>query len=195
MDLKHQDHLDEETGGQRAGEIRAERWESVLIRVFGGLVVISLAVMFWGWAEKCIVQLLGLENSEMPKYEALKFLGIGMGGVLLALQALIANKRARAMENTATAQADAATAQAQATQEQAKANKNTEQGQRQERLKNAIEHLGHSSDSARLGGAYELFHLAEDEDTAEDTKDLGQTVFDILMCSYSPDDERKRIQR
>ena len=98
MDLKHQDHLDEETGGQRAGEIRAERWESVLIRVFGGLVVISLLVLFWPAAEKCIVQLLGLEDSEMPKYEALKFLGIGMGGVLLALQAVIANKRAKAME-------------------------------------------------------------------------------------------------
>ena len=183
MDLKHQDHLDEETGGQRAGEIRAERWESVLIRVFGGLVVISLAVMFWGWAEKCIVQLLGLEYSEMPKYEALKFLGIGMGGVLLALQAVIANKRAKAMEKTATAQADAATAQAQATEEQATANKNTEQGQRQERLKNAIEHLGHDRDSVRLGGAYELFHLAEDEDTAEGKKDLRQTVLDIL-CAH-----------
>ena len=52
MDLKHHDHLDAETGGQRAGEIRAERWESVLIRVFGGLVVISLAVLFWPAAEK-----------------------------------------------------------------------------------------------------------------------------------------------
>ena len=190
MDLKHQDHLDEETGGQRAGGIRAERWESVLIRVFGGLVVISLAVMFWDWAEKCIVQLLGIEYSEMPKYEALKFLGIGMGGVLLALQALIANKRAQAMEKTATAQAAAATAQAaaataqaQATEEQATANKNTEQGQRQERLKNAIEHLGHDSDSVRLGGAYELFHLAEDEDTAEGKKDLRRTVLDIL-CAH-----------
>ena len=151
--------------------------------MFGGLVVISLAVMFWGWAEKCIVQLLGLEYSEMPKYEALKFLGIGMGGVLLALQAVIANKRAKAMEKTATAQADAATAQAQATEEQATANKNTEQGQRQERLKNAIEHLGHDRDSVRLGGAYELFHLAEDEDTAEGKKDLRQTVLDIL-CAH-----------
>ena len=145
MDLKHHDHLDEEPGGQRAGGIRAERWESVLIRVFGGLGVISLVVLFWPAAEKCIVQLLGIEYSEMPKYEALKFLGIGMGGVLLTMQAVIANKRAKAMENTAKAQADAAKAQAQATEEQAKANKNTEQGQRQERLKNAIEHLGHES--------------------------------------------------
>lgn len=97
------------------------------------------------------------------KNEALKFLGISMGGVLLALQALIANRRAKAMESAA--------------QEQAKANQNTEQGQRQERLKNAIEHLGHASDSVRLGGAYELFHLAKD------TKGLRQTVLDIL-CAH-----------
>ena len=104
------------------------------------------------------------------KNETLTFLGIGMGGILLALQAVIANKRAQAMEDAANAQADAV-------KEQAKANQNTEQGQRQERFKNAIEHLGHPSDSVRLGGAYELFHLAKD------TKELRQTIFDIL-CAH-----------
>ena len=93
-----------------------------------------------------------------------------MGGVLVALQALASHKRAKAMEDTANAQANA-------TKEQAKANQNTEQGQRQERLKNAIEHLGHKSVSVRLGGAYELFHLAQD------TEELRQTVLDIL-CAH-----------
>ena len=100
-----------------------------------------------------------------------------MGGILVALQALMSYKRAKAMEDTANAQADAANAQAKATEEQAKANRHTEQGQRQERMKNAIEHLGHESDSVRLGGAYELFHLAED------TKEWRQTVLDIL-CAH-----------
>ena len=148
----------------------------------GVLVVLAgtfLAVLFWGGAEKCIVQLFGLEEGQ--KYEALKFLGIGMGGAVLALQALIANKRAQAMGDAAEAQARAADAQASATKEQAKANENTEQGQRQERLKNAIEHLGHEKVSVRLGGTYELFHLAED--TAEDKKDLRQTALDIL-CAH-----------
>ena len=86
---------------------------------------------------------------------------------MLMLQALIANKRANAMEEAAAAQAGAARAHATA-------NLNTEKGQRQERLKNAIEHLGSDSESVRLGGAYELFHLAED------TKSLRQTVLDIL---------------
>ena len=94
------------------------------------------------------------------RYYALQFLGIGMGGILVALQALMAYKRAKALEDTASAQAEAAKsqaaaakAQADATKEQAKANQNTEQGQRQERLKNAIEHLGHDKESVRLGGA------------------------------------------
>ena len=98
------------------------------------------------------------------------FLGLAMGGVLLALQAVIANKRAVAMVKAANAQADAA-------KQQAKANQNTEQGQRQERLKNAIDHLGATSDSVRLGGVYELFHLAED------TIEWRQTVLDIL-CAH-----------
>ena len=55
--------------------------------------------------------------------------------------------------------------------------KNTEQGQRQERLKNAIEHLGHKSDSVRLGGAYELFHLAKE------SEEMRESVFDIL-CAH-----------
>ncbi len=53
----------------------------------------------------------------------------------------------------------------------------SEQGQRQERLKNAIEHLGNEKGLVRLGGAYELFHLAQD------TQELRQTVLDIL-CAH-----------
>ena len=60
---------------------------------------------------------------------------------------------------------------------QVRANEHTEQGQQQERLKNAIEHLGHEKNSVRLGGAYELFHLAKDN------KELRQTVLDLL-CAH-----------
>ena len=135
------------------------------------LVSTFTAVMFSSTAEEPIGQLLGLGLSEEnEKNKILTFLGIGMGGILLAMQAVIANRRAKALEDTAKAQA-------KATEEQAKANQNTERGQRQERLKNAIEHLGHASDSVRMGGAYELFHLAQD------TEDLRQTVLDIL-CAH-----------
>ena len=135
------------------------------------LTVTFMAIMISENAEKFISQLLGIsEKGATEKSEALKFLGIGMGGILLALQALASHTRAKAME-------EAANAQAKATKEQAKTNQNAEKGQRQERLKNAIEHLGHQSDSVRLGGAYELFHLAQD------TEDLRQTVLDIF-CAH-----------
>ena len=131
------------------------------------LAAIFVMVMVREGVEKCISELLGLslkpEVQLSSKPEVLKFIGIGMGGVLIALQALMSYKRAKAMEDTAKAHADAVL--------------NTEQGVRQERLKNGIEHLGHEKDSVRLSGAYELFHLAED------AQELRQTVFDIL-CAH-----------
>lgn len=155
----------------------------VLVVVLSGallvLLAVFVAVMFCenpGW----VFERFGV----CDKFEILKFLGIGMGGILLALQALASHRRARAMEVAATAQGDAAKAQAEATKEQAKANLHTEQGQRQERLKNAIEHLGHASVSVRLGGTYELFQLAKDaKKEAEDIKESRQTVLDIL-CAH-----------
>ena len=153
-------------------KIRNEPLLAALSGTFILLLVLFLLTMILE-DPKWIYRYLGLPK----KNDALKFLGIGMGGVLLALQALMSYKRAKALEDTANAQAEAAKAQAKATEEQAKANQNTEQGQRQERLKNAIEHLGHEKDSVRLGGAYELFHLAEE------TEKWRQTILDIL-CAH-----------
>ena len=123
-----------------------------LIGAFVVLLVTFVLVMASESVEGYVSPLFGLDE----KNDMLTFLGIGMGGVLLALQALMAYRRAKALEDTV---------------------QSAEQGQRQERLKNAIEHLGHGSDSVRLGGAYELFHLAQD------TKDLRKTVLDIL-CAH-----------
>ena len=148
-----------------------EPWVFVLIILIGFLVVLFatfLAVVICD-DPQWIYPRLGLETKS-GKDEALKFLGFGTGGLLIALQALMSYRRVTAME-------DAAKAQAKATEHQAQANETTEQGQRQERLKNAIEHLGHESASVRLGGAYELFHLARD------TRDFRQTALDIL-CAH-----------
>ena len=140
----------------------------LLLLAFGAFVGVLLSECI----ETYVSRLLGLSQ----KNEVLKFLGISMGGILIALQALMSYRRAKAMEETAESQA-------RATEEQAKANQHTEEGQRQERLRNAIEHLGHKSDSVRLGGAYELFHLAKDT-LGEDPKEkLSQTVLDIL-CAH-----------
>ncbi len=127
------------------------------------LLVSTFVVVMSSENPEWIFNLLGIAENGESKNEALKFLGIGMGGILIALQALMSYKRAKAMEDTAQAQADAVL--------------KTEQGQQQERFRNAIEHLGHEKDSVRLGGAYELFHLAQD------TEELRQTVLDIL-CAH-----------
>ena len=139
-------------------KIRKEPLLSGLIGTLGLLFVVFVAVLVFDCVEAGILNLLGLELKKGEKIEALKFLGLGMGGILLVLQALASHKRAKAMEDAVL---------------------KTELGQQQERMKNAIEHLGNASDSVRLGGAYELFHLAED------TEDRGQrqTVLDIL-CAH-----------
>ena len=65
------------------------------------LIVLFLAftaVMFSSTAEESIGRLLGLGLSgQNEKNKILAFLGIGMGGILLAVQAVIANRRAKAM--------------------------------------------------------------------------------------------------
>ena len=140
------------------------------IAIWIGLAVIAImAVILQTLGE--IESVVVLRVSQLAnESEVLKLLGIGLGGGILLWQAVIANRRAKAMENSARAHANAVGAQA-------KANQNTEQGQRQERLKNAVEHLGNESETIRLGGGYELFHLAED------TESLRQTVLNIL-CSH-----------
>ena len=152
------------------------RLKKALIPALAALLFILLAlfllVMFFN--PESVLRLFGLSvnmrDGTSGKYNLLRFLGVAMGGVILAIQAANSHRRAKALEETAKAQADAA-------KRQAEANRNAEKGLRQERLKNAIEHLGSESVSVRLGGAYELFHLAQDN------RELRQTTLDIL-CAH-----------
>ncbi|MCE2486503.1 MAG: pentapeptide repeat-containing protein [Desulfurellaceae bacterium] len=159
-----------------------------LVGTFVVLLGTFLLVMLSESVEGYASPLFGLD----AKNDTLTFLGIGLGGVLLALQALMSYRRAKALEDTANTQAAAAKAQADATREQAKANHNTEQGQRQERLKNAIEHLGHASDSVRLGGAYELFHLADDTEELQQRQPMLDILCVHLRQTTGKDEYRKK---
>ena len=134
---------------------------AAILAVLLVVIVIVLSTPSPEW----IYPLLGLSQ----KSDILRFLGFGIGGTLLALGAVISYRRAKALEDTANAQV--------------RANKNQEQGLRQERMKNAIKHLANSSASVRLGGAYELFHLAKDTREDDQTEDLSQTALDIL-CAH-----------
>ena len=135
--------------------VRAQTVLAILVALLVGLLAVFVIV---GVSDPAwIYCFFGMEKGT-EKFRILEFVGVGMGGVLLAIGATIANRRARAIEET---------------------NRGAEDGRRQERFKNAIEHLGHESDSVRMGGAYELFQLARD--TEDD--DLRQTVLDIL-CAH-----------
>ena len=123
------------------------------------LVAVGVSFCLWDW----------LSRGEPSVSSTIRNLFLSWGAPLatgLAVwRSIVAQKQVEAAQKTATAHLGA--------------NQATGRGQQQERMKNAIEHLGNASDSVRLGGAYELFHLAED------TEDRGQrqTVLDIL-CAH-----------
>ena len=72
-------------------------FQVILIVLLILLAIVFVVVMCFE-NPKRIFNLLGVSEKEQPKYEVLKFLGIGMGGVLVALQALASHRRAKAME-------------------------------------------------------------------------------------------------
>lgn len=139
--------------------LTATRVQRGLVVTLGVLALAFLLAMVSDRVVSVGKGLLGVAS----KRDLLTFLAVGMGGFLVALQAVMSYKRAKAMEDTARAQV--------------KANEHTETGQRQERLRSAIEHLGHTSESVRLGGAYELL------DIARDAAHLREPAFEIL-CAH-----------
>ena len=144
-------------------KIRAPIFSIAFMQIFLGCLFFALLFSFvtilitdsYEWATKS----LGLSE----KNEVLTYLGLGMGGILAALQVVISNKRAQAMEASANAQVEATL--------------NVARGNRQELFKNAIDHLGDKNVSVRLGAAHELLHIAEDDEN------MRETVLDIL-CSH-----------
>ncbi len=135
------------------------RWSLIVLCFLLFALVAVFVVVLIQDAPTVFLQRFALKD----KFRLLQFLGVSMGGVLLAIQAIVSHNRVTAMENAVRAQTQG--------------NATAEKGLKQERLKNAIEHLGHNSESIRLGGAYELFHLAKEE------SELRQTIFDIL-CAH-----------
>ena len=125
------------------------------------LILVVLIPESW-YLFKLIEYLLGISN----KKEALTFIGLGIGGLVLWKRATSAEKHAGAIVKT---------------------NEITEISRVQERLKISIEHLGNEEKSVRIGAAYELYHLAADykyyKKIAPDHKDYRETVCDIL-CSH-----------
>lgn len=153
---------------------QGDRWRNVanitLTVMLVGILLIFVVVIFSDnheWTEAFL--------GEKGKKEVLTFLGFGMGGILAALSVLVAHKRAKALADTA--------------HEQAVANEHVEQGHRQERFKTAVDHLGHESPSVRLGGAYELVHLARDN------QDFRGTALKILCAHIREKTQRQEYKK
>lgn len=147
--------------------------QTVLIALLALVLGALLCLLFIPQAGLSISSVLGLYQ----KSESLKFLGVAATGLLVALNAVMYYKRAGALEGIVRALADTAGEQARATAEQTRAGRDAELGRRHKRLHDGVEHLGHESVAVRVGGAFELFHLATDTET------LRQPVMDIL-CSH-----------
>lgn len=114
--------------------------------------------------------LLGIDNGDGDgKHDVLTAIGWGIAGAVSLLALFYTGKRANALDSTAKAQM--LTVQ------------NAEARLTQERLKNAIEHLGHKMASVRMGGAYEIFLLAKENMS---DRDFVQNLLDIL-CGHIRD--------
>ena len=121
-------------------------------------IFLAAFVLLLAWVAFCskddcsgdrICLLLGVTE----KTEAIKLLGLAIAGVVAFWGVVVANRRAKAMADSAKAAADSA----KAADDTAKA---AEAGNRQRVLKDGVEHLGSGKPSVRQGGAHALFHLA-----------------------------------
>ena len=146
-----------------------ETLDSVLWFAMGVFAAALILVMFWESATLTIGGLLGISD----KADILKFIGLGMGGLLAALGAIALNRRAEAQIKSADAQADVAA-------EQAKNNRLTEKGHVQDRFKAAVEHLGSERAEMKIAAYHELYQLARE---GKENSDLRRIIFEIL-CAH-----------
>lgn len=142
--------------------VRTNPERAVFATILVALFFIGIGVMadypegFTNW----LGSLLGIvDGGKDGKHEVLTSIGWCIAGVMSIWLAVSANKRANALDATA---------------------RSAENGLRQDRMKNAIEHLGSKTSTIRKGGACELFYLAKDN---ESDRDFVQSLLDIL-CGH-----------
>ena len=141
-------------------------WSSLALWITLALIlVIFFGVMFSECVYRIVNGWLGTKETETgtSKYETLKFIGLGMSGILVALGAIAINRRADAQVKNVVAQVEN--------------NQLIEKGHTNERFKSAIESLGHNDVSVRIASFYQFYHLAKGEE-----EDLRRNIFEIL-CS------------
>ena len=154
-----------------------ERWIEILILVFVFIVFALLILTLFFVPKDCLefgsflCYSLGVED----KRDVIQYLALALAGLVSALAVLAALRRAAALDKTAQSQADAVKA--------------TEEGHRQQRFRDAVDHLGKEQVSVRQGGAYALFHLALDEEK------LRASIAEILCAHIRETTSRKEYRK
>ena len=137
-------------------------WGAVILWVMLILMFIAfVGVIFIESISTAVSRQLDIKN----KAETLKFIGLGMSGVLATIGAIAINRRATAQIKNAEAQVDN--------------NRLTEKGHIDERFKSATEHLGSERPMTRISAFYQFYYLAKDRQD----NNFRKSIFDIL-CAY-----------
>ncbi len=150
-----------------------ETLDSVLWFAMGVFAAALILVMFWESATLTIGELLGISD----KADMLKFIGLGMGGLLAALGAIAINRRAEAQIQSAEAQKIIAEAQKATAEAQIQTSKFTEQRYIDERYETAIQNLGNDRAGARIATYHSLHRLAKIYE------DLREEIF-TQLCAH-----------
>ena len=171
------------------------------ISVFALFIAALFTELDGGW----VADLLGIGGE---KSAAIEMIGLAAAGLIAIAGIWIANRRAKALEDQAVAaniQAIAADKRAELANRQAKvadkqaevANKQAEvanEGNREKRLVDGVEHLGSQESSARLGGAYGLYQLAQDYWQIGDQQ-RSTNIIDILHAHIRQTTSNREYQK
>ena len=124
------------------------------------MLAVFLGVMFFECVSRIVTCWLGTKETEVgtSKYETLKFIGLGMSGMIVTIGAIAINRRATA---------------------EAENNKLIEKGHIDERFRSAIENLKDDDPVIRISAFHQFYYLAKHSDVA----DFRKNIFDVL-CAY-----------
>ena len=138
-----------------------ERPEFFFFCMAWGMLIIMFFLFFGVILFECIATLVGKglgTGTHKDKAETLKFIGLGMGGILAAIGAVAYNRRANAeVEN----------------------NRLTEKGHIEDRFKTATDNLQSKHPVIQISAFYQFYYLAKHSNDI----DFRKNIFDVL-CAH-----------
>ena len=139
----------------------------ILWFVLALILLFFIGVMFSECVSTIVSDLLGIQEAkdETSKHKTLKFIGLGMSGILVSIGAIAINRRASAQERE---------------------NELVEKGHINDRFQHATQNLGDNQSAVRIAAFYQFYYLAK-----KGKEEFGKSIFEIL-CSYLRSMPRKK---